>query len=352
MDTPTLLGLPPEVLRTQVTATVRKHWVVPRRVDRPEPVPPARIEAVARAALDVMLTRPFRIGPLPPPEVYERLLERVRLRVRRNQRIRVALGYGPLKNQNAVPYSRADWAEFFALCHLAAWHNKVQPVYAPGLEIRIVFDDATLAMANHVAWPLMHSYMASVKQLIQVLGYGGLFMPTFRQSTLAWFLHLGFYQIARWRVRRWERDPANQAQLERMNEFARRNLALHPGLSPDEQERHIRAASHRYRVYWEALQLSGLTRSKRRVVAMYLDGSQHHLRQPIALHLTTLDKGQVTQPWQGEGALLDNGHGKLEPFVLTAGRRLRYTTQTVEGLDLVPCAGFERLAVAWPNVPA
>jgi hypothetical protein len=79
---------------------------------------------------------------------------------------------------------------------------------------------------------------------------------------------------------------------------------------------------------------------------MYLDGTQHHIRDAIALHLTSLDKGQVTQPWQGAGALLDNGHGKLEPFVLTAGRQQRYSVQTVSGLDLIPEAGFEQIAVA------
>jgi hypothetical protein len=81
----------------------------------------------------------------------------------------------------------------------------------------------------------------------------------------------------------------------------------------------------------------------------YLDGTQHHIRQEVALHLTTLDKGQVTQPWQGEGALLDNGHGRLEPFVLTAGRRQRHEMLTVDGLDILPIAGFDRIAVAWPT---
>ena len=66
----------------------------------------------------------------------------------------------------------------------------------------------------------------------------------------------------------------------------------------------------------------------------------------MTLHLTTLDKGQVTQPWQGEGALLDNGHGRLEPFVLTTQRRLRYTCRLVEGLSIVPGLGFDRIAVA------
>src|SRR5262249_44690628 len=154
-----------------------------------------------------------------------------------------------------------------------------------------------------------------------------------RQSRFSWLFHFGVYELARLRVRRWERDTGNREQLERMTEAARRNVLLPSGLTPMEQERHIRAASHRYRVYWEALQLSGFTRGRSRLVAMYLDGSQHHLPQVVALHLTTLDKGQVTQPWQGEGGLLENGHGKLEPFVLTSSRRVRFNTIAVDGLD-------------------
>jgi hypothetical protein len=140
--------------------------------------------------------------------------------------------------------------------------------------------------------------------------------------------------------------PANRPQIDRMDECAARNVLVPPGLSVAEAQEYVRGASHRYRVYWEALQLSGVTRSNTRLVGMYLDGTQHHIREVSALHLTSLDKGQVTQPWQGAGAFLDNGHGKLEPFVLTAGRQQRYAVQTVDGLDVVPEAGFERIAVA------
>jgi hypothetical protein len=346
VDAPTSLRLPPDVLRERVLELLRRHWVAPRVLDLPERVPPEQVEDLARAALDTMLTRQFRVGPLPEPAVYEQLLDRVRRKVRKGRRIRVAVGYGPLKNQNAVPYSRADWAEFFALCHLVAWHNKVQAVYPPGLEIRIVFDDATLSMANGADPALMQSYMTSLPELIRALHIDALFLPTMRQSTLAMWFHLGLYQLAGWRVRRWERDPSHQAQIERMHEFARRNLSLPSGMSEMEREHRYREASHRYRVYWEALMLSRFANPSFRVTAMYLDGSQHHRPHPTALHLTTLDKGQVTQPWQGEGALLDNGHGKLEPFVLTAGRRQKYAVQTVDQLKVVPVPGFDRIQIA------
>jgi len=339
------LQLPHDELRERVAGIIKKHWVLPRFIEQAAPVPADRVEEVARAALDTMLTRQFRVGPLPAPEIYAQLLERVRRKVQRNLPIYVTVGYGPIKNLNAVNYSRADWAEFFALCHLVAWHNKVQAVYAPGLQIRIVFDDTTLAMANRADRRLMRSYMKSIGELTRVLQFDRLFLPSFGHSSFAWLFHFGLYHVARFLVWRWERKPANREQIDRMHQFARRNVVLPPGLGPDAQEEYIRASSHRYRIYWEALQLSGVTKSKNRIVAMYLDGSQHHIPQAVALHLTSVDKGQVTQPWQGEGALLDNGHGRLEPYVLTAGRRLRHTVVSVEGLDVVPTTGFERIAI-------
>ncbi len=344
--------LAPLELREKIRATVLKHWVTPRFVEGAAPVPPERVEHVARAALDTMLTRQFRVGPLPGPEIYDQLLDRVRRKVQRNLPIYVTVGYGPIKNLNAVSYSRADWAEFFALCHLAAWHNKVQAVYAPGLQIRIVFDDTTLAMANRADRRLMHSYMRSIGELTRTLKFERLFLPSFGHSSFAWLFHFGLYHVARFLVWRWERKPANQEQIDRMHQFARRNVVLPPGLGPAEQEDYIRASSHRYRVYWEALQLSGVTKSKNRIVAMYLNGSQHHIPQAVSLHLTSVDKGQVTQPWQGEGALLDNGHGGLEPFVLTAGRRLRHTVESLDGLDLIPLPGFDKMAIVRSNEAA
>jgi hypothetical protein len=329
-----------------VVDTVRKHWVAPRLTVGTAPVAPERVEEVSRRVLDTMLTRPFRVGPLPSERVYAALLRRVRSCVRRNRPVTVTVGYGPLKNQHAVPYSRADWAEFFALCHLVAWHNKVQAVYAPGLRIAVCFDDSTLAMANRADRQLMDSYMTSLPVLARALGYEAIFPKFFTQSGFAWTFHFGFYALARLLVWWWECQAANRAQIQRMDEYARRNVMVPPGLGPAQQDRYIRRASHRYRVYWQALTMSRWVWGPFKLIAMYLDGSQHHVPQAVALHLTTLDKGQVTQPWQGEGALLDNGHGKLEPFVLTAGRRSRYALQEVAGLDLVPCPGFDRLSVA------
>ncbi|HEY7326150.1 MAG TPA: L-tyrosine/L-tryptophan isonitrile synthase family protein [Gemmataceae bacterium] len=358
------LDLPDAMLLRRAQETVRRHWVRPRAAEPLDPgslssscLPAEHIEKLARTALDTLLTRQFRVGPLPSTEMYEQFLAPVRRFVRKGKPIRILVGYGPLKNPNAVSYSRADWAEFFALCHLVAWHNKLQAVYPPGLEIQIVFDDETLLLANGSDRRLMDEYISSIADLIRLLGFQTIFLPPARLTHNAWFLRFGPYQlfracllgIAEWRVRRWERDPANQEKMAQMVEFARRNVIVPAHQSAEEQERFVRAASHRYRVCWDALRLGAqLFPNRERLLALYLDGSQHH-RQQVALHLTSVDKGQMTQPWQGEGVLLDNGHQKLEPFVLTAARRSRCRERILEGFDLVARPGFNSIKIVCPQ---
>jgi hypothetical protein len=344
-----------QTLRAKVEEVLRQHWVRPHPPEPMAPVPEHRLEKTARAALDTLLTCQFRVGPFPSPELYERFLEATCCFVRRRKPIRIFVGFGSLKNQNAVAYSRADWADFFALCHLVAWHNKVQRVYPPGLQLQLLFDDAVSLYANHVNKNLIDSYIACVTDLLRALQLGSIFPSPSRLTHNAWFLRFGPYQLVRmvWMriaersVRRWEADPANRTQLERMTEFARHNLVFSPDVGPAEQDRQAREASHRFRVAWEALtKLNRIFARKNRLLALYLDGSQHHLPQ-AALRLSSVAKGQITQPWQGEGALLDNGHSQLVPFVLTAGRRSRYQARMVDGLNLVPCSGFDRIPVVW-----
>lgn len=337
-----------EILRGRVIAAVNAHMPDVRPVGRSPRVPPAQVDETARAALDAMLTRPFRVGTLPAADVYDQLLSRVRRCVAHGEPIRISMGYGAQKNSHATNGSRADWSEFFALCHLIAWHNKVQAIYQPGLRIRIVLDDATLLWANHGDARRMASYSASLGALIRALRFERVLLAPIRLSWFSWICR-PLYPLARWRVERWERDPANHDQLERMAGAARRNLDLSPGLAPDEEDRAVREAAHRYRVFWEAMRLSHLSQGTRNIIAMYLDGSQHHIQQQVSMHLTTLDKGQITQPWQGEGALRDNGHGRLEPYVLTAHRRQISAVETVEGLNLVPFPGFDKIAVVLPD---
>jgi len=159
-------------------------------------------------------------------------------------------------------------------------------------------------MVLRTPWRRINSYIRSIRRLIRVLGYQGVIVGTMRQMLFAWMFPLGLYQVAGWRLRNWLDVPANRELNDRMVEFARLNKGL---------------------------------------IAMCLDGTQHHRPQRGALHLHSLGCGQMVQPWQGEGVLRDNGHGKLVPYALTASRRDRLTTEVVDGLSLVPMEGFDRI---------
>ncbi len=198
------LDLPDEIQRSRVAEVVGRHWVRPHDAEpldlgAPERSrwPSERIEKLARTALDSLLTRQFRVGPLPSADMYEQFLAPIRRFVRKGKPIRVLVGYGPLKNSNAVSSSRADWAEFFSLCHLVAWHNKLQRVYPPGLQVQIVFDDETLLLANGADRRLMDDYISSINDLIRVLGFQTIFLPPRRLMHNAWFLRFGPYQLFR-----------------------------------------------------------------------------------------------------------------------------------------------------------
>lgn len=338
------LQQPVDALWRQTIETIRERWIEPEP-SRPHVVPAAEVDALAKATLDAMLTRQFRISKLPAEEEYNQLLAKVRYFVAKGKPVQITLGYAPMKNLNTVRISRADWSEYFALTHLCTWHNKVCSVYPPGLRIKIIFDDSTVSMANRPDRRHMDGYINSIGRLIKALRYQSFIVGTMRQSSFAWLFNFGLYQWAEWRVRKFERDPANGDAVEQMTTFARRNLYLPAELDEEAREKAFREASHRYRVYWEALQLSGFSKLGNSIIGMYLDGNQHHIRQEAALHLATLGREQVTQPWQGEGALQDNGKGKLVPFVLTAGRRARMTCQQVNDLDILPLEGFESIQV-------
>ena len=335
-----------DALRGRVEKEIRARWVKPTLAPAGAfAVEPDKVDATARAALDCMLTRQYRVTPLPPEDEYADLLARTRHWVSRGKPIRIMIGYAPMKNTHTTHRPEAAWAEFFALGHLCTWHNKVCGVYPPGLQIKIVFDDSTIRMANRHARAPMNAYIGSVGELVKRLGYESLIVGTMRQSSFAWLFHFGFYQWARRRVRRWEADPANRDDLQKMNEYARRNLDVGEDVSEADRQRLCEQAAHRYRVYWEALQLSGFSKLGKKLIAMYLDGNQHHIRQAAALHLTSVGKGQVTQPWQGEGVLWDNGKGKLVPIVLTAARRDKMTSLTLDGLDVVPGTDFASIDI-------
>ena len=71
MDIPLVPELSCENLRVRVVEVIRRHWVQPHAAEPIAPPAPDNVEQLAHTALDTMLTRQYRVGPLPSPEMYE-----------------------------------------------------------------------------------------------------------------------------------------------------------------------------------------------------------------------------------------------------------------------------------------
>lgn len=343
-----------EDLRTaRVRKTVLRYWVRP---NRPAPlfrVPPKAVQGLSERTLDAMLAHRFRVGPRPDGAVRAVLLERVRARVARGAPILVRMGYGALKNGNNTAQAAADWAEFFALNYLIAWHNAVTRVYPPGLSIQLCFDDAFVIYANKADPDRIRTYVASIERLVRMLDLDAVIVKTLSLAGILPALqHSGLFWLAKRRVIRWERDPANRDQVDAMTLHAQRCAVPPAGLRPEQLEAFWQGAAHRYRVAWEAIRMSGLTGRGEPLFAMYLDGQHHHRPDPTALHLRSLCRGQITQPWQGRGVLLDNGQGKLVPTVETRRRSQRFHRVAKVHLDLFPVPELETIDVMAQSEPS
>lgn len=289
-------------------------------------IPAREVEPTARRVGDVLLSRRFRSGLKPAAAIQETIAQKVRYYVQRSQPVRLALGFCPLKNLNAAEANRAEWAEAFAFHQLARLDMAVQEVYPPGLRVRVICDDALVRWVNKVPLRMTRDYMASLRELIAGLGLNYLIEAVLPVSRYTPLLHLTFcFTRAERRMRRWEADPANRQAIETMDFHAFKNLLPTPGLSDEARREQARAASHRYRVFWEALELSGLARLQRPVMALYT--SERGL-----LRLFSLCNGNITQPWQGEGCLRLNENDKLVPFVLTQERRDTVRIHWVNGI--------------------
>jgi len=308
-------------------------------------VPPGEVERIVARVVDVLTHSRFRRGPKPRGKDREAIERKVRYYVRRSRPVGITLGFGPIKNPNASERNRAEWAEAFAFHQMARLDAAVQEVYPPGLRVRVVCDDGLVHWVNRVPYSMTREYIASLRDLVGRLDLAYLIKGVVPLSRYQPILHLGlFFVRAERRVKRWEADPANREAIERMDLHAFKNLPPTPGLSESERWARAREASHRYRVYWEALEMSRLPHLQRPLMALY-SGERGLLR------LYSLCKGNVTQPWQGEGCLKPNEKGELVPFVLTQERKGRYRTQWVNGIRAAQGL-LDRIRVVEPENPS
>jgi hypothetical protein len=257
--------------------------------------------------------------------------------IRAQEPVSCILGHGPLKNRNNCPYPTADWAECLAYVQLMRLASAVKALYEPGLSITLYVDDARSQFANAVDAAVTQPYFDSLGQLVQTLGFDAVITDIVSlQELYPAFQHESFLPQATAKVAQWRQDPLNQEALFELYAHAHRNLVFPDTLSADEQHRLVDEATMRYQVCHEAEKLSGIWSQPNRVYMRY---SPHEGFYQIF----TLRKGSVSQPWQGQGALLLTPQGKLDPYIITTQKRQKTvlvdtftTTFDLPGLNTLP----------------
>lgn len=143
-----------------------------------------RMEAIVA---EFFATKQYRIGPKPNPESEVRIRDVVRRAIEINRSIPILIALAAIK----VPIGESiDVAELGMLRTLCALNQRVKQHYAPGISVRLRLEDLTEfaisgASGDNVANIEQHvaTYIASLKSLIQALGYEG-FITVVPESSL------------------------------------------------------------------------------------------------------------------------------------------------------------------------
>lgn len=324
--------LAPPLFHQQVRDWVHTRWQAGQNTALPmaHTVSACPGEPLAKAIYAVLTSHRFCKHRPGNPESFHAVIQQA---LREEKPIPIILGHGPLKNRNGCASPQADWAELFTFYQLACLHQRIRALHPPGLSVSLYLDDARSERANGVPPQWTAQYFQSLVNMLRETRLNHLIPHVFSFNQL--YIEYGvetFLAEAEVQVLEWEADPRNEAAMAEQRLHAQKNVP--PGVPVDWT---LEDAAHRYRVYLCAEHLAGLWEQPNSLYARY---SPH----PGFWQLFTLRKGQVGQPWQGEGCLLLNPHGKLEPFLLTAGRKHRYEVLDVVETE-IPFPGFDRIPV-------
>lgn len=262
----------------------------------------------------------------------------IRHAVEREEPISCILGHGPLKNVNNCVSSEADWSEFSAYTQLMKLAGAIKSIYEPGVSVSLYMDDARAAFANNVSWERMEAYRASVQELIAGTGLNQVIQcvvslnALYREKN-----HASFLTQSHDRVLRWQNDPANTEALDAQILHAMRNLPYVDTYSEEDLREAAVDATYRYQLYYEAEKLCGIWDQPEQLYMRYSPHAGFY-------QIFTLRKGSVSQPWQGQGALLSLGNGKLDPWLVTRSKTSRY--QCIAELSIASSVpGLQRLSI-------
>lgn len=265
----------------------------------------------SRTVLEILTSKRF-CHKKPDSGLMKILSKRLEERIKKNEPVILNILHGPRKNPNATSINYAEWAELFTLHQLARLYYRIKSVYKPSLKIRIFCDDARAIAVNNYDPKSTEEYIQSLRELIRILRLEGVieviqFNKIYNQYNVADYL-----SDAEERIRKWELDKRNKERIVEMDEHCRKNIIL-PSTSSQEIKNKIKNSSHLFRVYFEAETLAGIYDIP--------DIWATYRKEHGFLLIYSLTKGNITQPWQGEGCLRLLPCGKIIPYVLTQARK-------------------------------
>jgi hypothetical protein len=225
--------------------------------------------------------------------------------------IPVSILCGPLKNRRLNVPQQPDWAELFLYAQLAKMASAVQEIYAPGVSVEIILDDARAGFANEVESHIFVQYREAIQRLLNSLGVDPSKIRI--SSQLPIYEKLGVLdhvEEAQAQVDQFMNSYNGQCCWETISRNSCENNC---------DETDCNAAAVRYLVAQKAEILAGFWQNTERVMLRYGQSPEFVPR------LWTIRKGSMGLPWQGFGALLKLENGEFRPAVWQPYRACKIT---------------------------
>jgi pyoverdine/dityrosine biosynthesis protein Dit1 len=252
------------------------------------------------------LTNKRFIRQKPSADFGQAVLKKIETATRVCKPIEVVLGFGYHKNPNACTdlgpnqchcsTLLPDIAEKMTIIQLVNWVKNVEDVYEGGMEIKIITSGYRAEIVNGMKNKHTLAYHYTLKKMvaeyhsIQIFPIGILYYQFYEEFQSA--LGKGKKEInPDWTDPFWIKQA----------EHARSNIWRY-GLSEEEITRKSQQAAADYVIYHKAEMEANLLEKK---FPGAIRASYNRHEESIVLWTTA--KGDVTQPWQGEGRIDSNG---------------------------------------------
>ena len=291
----------------------KAHWV--REYASTTPQTTVKTKAGANLAQTLLATLTSARFCRRKPAEQSPLLATLQAAIDALQPIPLTLIHGPLKNRNNVGYQHPDWAEWFTYCQLHRLGCAVKQLYAPGLSITLLLDDARSETANGMAPTVCDDYRLALTRFINDAGFSSLIQrvkslrPVYESPEWPTFVAQATEIIDAW----WH-DPAHATRKEVFRLHAERNSHGLEVLTEDQLQQETLAAAYRYCIAFTAEQLAGVWNCPDTLTFLYNDYAGY-------AQLYTLRRGSISQPWQGKGAVAwDTTAQRWDPTLLTQSK--------------------------------